>query len=1112
MIRYLSYAIKSLLTTFLVVTFFSCGKNSVTDTLFQQVSASHSNINFENTLKSDEDFNIIEYLYFYNGGGVSVGDINNDGLPDIYFTGNQVENKLYLNQGNFLFEDITARAGVAGAGNWKTGTTMADVNGDGWLDIFVCGVGNYKKFNGRNQLFINNGDLTFTDKTDEYGLAFEGFSTQASFFDYDNDGDLDMYLVNHSVHTRRSYGRASLRFESDSLAGDKLYRNDLVPKGDAYFTEVTKDAGILNSQIGYGLSVGISDLNNDGYLDIYVCNDFNENDYLYINQQDGTFRQELEKSLPHSSRFSMGNDIADINNDALPDIVTLDMLPRDEAVIKTTAGEDVYEIYDFKLQYGYHYQFLRNTLQLNRGADTQGNLMFSDIAPYAGVEATDWSWAPLLADFDNDGNKDLFVSNGIVGRPNDLDYINFISRDSAQHHFSDQKLFEQMPSGKVPNAFFKNLGELKFQDVSSAWIGNESTLSNGAAYSDLDNDGDLDLVVNNINQEAFLYRNESQSNGNFLKLKLEGDAPNRFGVGAKITVFSGHKKIFHENVPVRGWLSSVEPTVHIGLGNMVPDSVVINWPGGKAQVIKQIQTNHTFVAKQADASFQKIRLPELPEKKLLTERSENPFFHKENNFVAFSTERLIPHMLSTQGPKMAIGDVNGDGLDDIFICGAAGQSSEVLLQNDKGYFLKSEQPALVDDAAAEHVDAVFADVDGDKLLDLIVVSGGQEFSLTDKRILPRLYLNRNGRFIQSEGKLPEIYVNASCVAAEDIDSDGDVDLFIGGRVVPGKYGVTPSSYILKNNGSGIFVDATRDVLTDASPLGMVTDALWADVNNDGLVDLVAVGEWMPITILEQNASGTFDDKTQSYGLANTGGWWNTIEATDLDQDGNIDFVAGNLGLNSRLRSSIGEPVSVYIGDIDNNNSLDHILTYYNQGKRYPFISRDQLVKQLPSMRRQFLKYSSFKDVRLEDIVPPTQQEKFVRGDAKMFSSVLLKNNGQGEMTIRPLPTEAQLFPIFSFCIDDLNGDGKLDIMAIGNFDATQPEFGRYDAGYGVVLLAGNGDFISVAPQKSGFILRGEGRDIKVVTSAKKEKIYVTARNNAGLSLFNGSSVKRLVIE
>lgn len=1087
----------------LLVILVGCESNRNADHLFYRVPSSESGVEFENTLTNSDDFNIIEYLYFYNGGGVALGDINNDGLSDIYFSSNQQSNKLYLNKGNFRFEDITAKAGVGGVGNWKTGVTMADVNGDGLLDIFICGVGNYKKFNGRNQLLINNGDLTFSDKTDEYGLRFQGFSTQSSFFDYDNDGDLDMYLVNHAVHTRRSYGHGSLRFQSDSLAGDKLYRNELIPMGKANFKDVTTEAGILHSQIAYGLGVGVSDLNHDGYLDIYVSNDFNENDYLYINQQNGTFKQELEKSIPHSSRFSMGNDIADINNDALPDIITLDMLPKDEGVIKTTAGEDPSEIYEFRLRHGYHYQFLRNALQLNRGVDLDNTLMFSDIAAFGGVEATDWSWAPLLADFDNDGAKDLFVSNGIVGRPNDLDYINFISRDSAQRHLSDRQLYEQMPSGKVPNVFFRNEGNLSFKDVSNQWIGNAQSLSSGAAYADLDNDGDLDLVVSNINEKAFLYRNDLNHNGsNYVKLKFDGQSTNRYGVGTKVVVFAGDKRLLYEQIPTRGWLSSVDYIMHIGLGNLAPDSIAIHWPGNKTQILKTVGLNRTSIVRQSDAVVRRTPGKEFSARLVVTAENDIPLRHKENPFTAFNVERLIPHMLSTQGPKIAVGDVNEDNLEDFFVCGAAGQAGRIFIQSENGTFHPSVQTALENDSLAEDVDAALLDVDGNGTLDLVVVSGGQEFGFEDRNLLPRLYLNDGkGRFIKGDQNIPDVFVNASCIKPADVDKDGDVDVFIGGHVIPGQYGVSPTSYLLRNNGQGIFSDHTEKILRGNASLGMISDGIWTDLNRDNKVDLVVVGEWMPITVLIQNDSGTFDNETADYGLTNTSGWWNTIEGTDFDKDGNIDFVVGNLGLNSRLRASANEPISMVVGDIDNNNSLDHILTYYNQGKRYPLISRDQLVKQIPAMRRRFLKYSNFKDVQLEDIVDASMQQRFIRKNAQTFASVFIKNHGDKKLIIKNLPTEAQLFPIFSFCIEDVNDDGNPDLMAVGNLDATQPDFGRYDAGYGLVLLNDdNQNFTPVEGSQSGFIVRGQGRDVKSVMSVKG-KMFLVARNNDSIKLF-----------
>jgi hypothetical protein len=1077
------------------------------NTLFFTVPSDHSNIDFANNLNQSDDFNIIEYLYYYNGAGVSIGDVNNDGLADIYFSANQSPAKLYLNKGDFKFEDITDRAGVAAGMEWKTGVTMADVNGDGWLDIFVCGVGGYKHFNGRNQLFINNHDLTFSEQTDEYGLSFKGFSTQASFFDYDNDGDLDMYLANHAVHTPRSYGPSMLRFQSDPLSGDKLYRNELVPGGRNFFTEVTSKSGILNSQIGYALAVGVSDFNLDGYSDIYVSNDFNENDYLYINQKNGTFIQQLEKSMPHSSRFSMGNDIGDINNDGLTDIITLDMLPKDEEVIKTTAGDDPYEIFAFKLHYGYHYQFSRNALQLNRGFDSNGEVIFSDIAPYAGIEATDWSWAALLADFDNDGNKDVYVANGIAGRPNDLDYINYISTDSAQRYYSDKQLIAQMPSGKVPNVFYRNRGNLSFEDVSASWTKTSPNLSNGAAYSDLDNDGDLDLVVNNINEKASVFRNDLPAgSGHYLKIKLEGTAPNKFGIGATITVYTGSEKMYYEQYATRGWMSSVDPAILIGLGQSPKvDSLIIRWPDQKAQTLRSIEVNQTLVLQQSSASANVRREPIAVT--LLSEEPDLPFSHRENNFIAFSTERLIPHMLSTQGPKIAVGDVNRDGLEDFFVGGASGQPSELFLQNRKGEFLKSHQPAIKADSAAEDIGAAFLDANGDGSTDLVVVGGGQQLNGDHDELLPRLYVNNGkGQLIRRKEMLPRIFVNASCVKPGDADNDGDIDLFIGGRVIAGQYGMDPPSYLLINDGKGQFTDASSKLEyaegKHAATIGMVTDAVWVDVNKDKRTDLVLTGEWMPITVLIQNESGVFDNKTKDFGVEGSDGWWNTIVADDFDKDGDIDLVAGNFGHNSRLRAKANEPVSIYVGDIDNNNSLDQILTYYNNGVSFPFISRDQLIKQVPSLKRKFLKFENYRNVSIEDIIAPETMGRFIRKNVYTFSSVYLENNDGLKFTLTDLPADAQLYPVFAICVDDVNLDGNKDLLLAGNLDAVQPDIGRYDAGYGSVLLGdGKGNFETSRPEASGLVVRGDGRDIKALTTSSGKKLFLFSLNNNAIKVF-----------
>ena len=1088
----------------------SCVGEEDTSTMFVSLEPGQTNVMFNNALQQSEDFNIIEYLYFYNGGGVAAGDINNDGLTDIYFTANQRSNKLYLNKGNFVFEDITEEAGVAGVGNWKTGTAMADVNGDGHLDIFVCGVGNYKKFNGRNQLLVNNGDLTFSDKTEEYGLAFQGFSTHAAFFDYDNDGDLDMYLLNHSVHTARSYGHSRLRNQSDPYAGDKLYRNDLIPSGKTRFTEVTSRAGIYNSQVAYGLGVGISDLNNDGFMDIYVSNDFHENDYLYINHGDGTFRETLSNSVPHVSRFSMGNDIADVNNDGLQDIITLDMLPRDEAVIKTTAGEEPYDIYQFKLRFGYHHQFARNTLQLNRGVDNQGNLLFSDIAALAGVEASDWSWAPLLADFDNDGNKDLFIANGIVTRPNDLDYINFISSDSAQRYYGYETFIENMPSGKVANLFFRNTGDLRFQDVSAEWTGADRTFSTGAAYADLDNDGDLDLVINNVNDRAHLYRNETANNDGWLQIAFEGAAANRCGIGAKVIVYMGDKTLSQEQHLSRGWQSSVSPVMHIGIGTSTIDSLTVIWPGGKYQTLTRIAKNKRVEVHHKNAKAYWTYGTAHQKHAPLLEVHNGPFGHRENDFNAFNREKLIPHMISTQGPRLAVGDVNGDGLEDFFAGGAAGQSGGLFLQTDSGDFAPSSQPSFKTDSAYEDTDCAFFDADGNGTLDLIVASGGQEFTARDMRLLPRLYLNDgSGKFRRATKNLPDIFVNASCVKSADIDGDSDQDLFIGGRVVAGNYGESPASFLLINNGRGVFRNESHRLPGSDSTYspGLVTDACWDDINEDGRPDLVIVGEWMPVTVLLQDAGGKFVDKTVEYGMAGTNGWWNTIHAADFDGDGDSDFTAGNLGTNSRLRPTGSEPVSLYAGDMDGNGGTDHLLTYYNQGEQHPFISRDQLVKQVPSFKRDFLKYSTFRNVKTENIIPNKETGRYVYKEVFSFSSALITAR-EGKFTISSLPVEAQIFPIFAFEDSDFNGDGFMDLVAVGNLTAVQPDLGRYDAGYGLILLGdGTGNFKPLSISTSGFVVSGEGRDIAIARSEAGKQLLLVSRNNDSMMVFAKSRAR-----
>lgn len=1081
--------------------------------IFTLLPAGETNIHFENTVEDTPEFNILNYLYFYDGGGVSVGDINNDGLADIYFSANVLENKLYLNKGDLQFEDITAEAAVGGGTEgWTTGTAMVDVNRDGWLDIYVCRV-NYRDKKGANQLFINNGDNTFTEQAGAYGLDFRGYSVQPSFFDYDKDGDLDLYLLNHAVHTPESYGHVSIRNKRDSLAGDRLYRND-----GQRFTDVTEQSGIYSSPIGYGLSASVSDVNNDGWPDIYVANDFHEDDRLYFNNGDGTFTDRLRQSIQHTSRASMGSDIADFNNDGLMDILSLDMMPKDEAIFKKSGGFDTYEVSNIKKDFGYYHQFGKNALQLNRGVMNSGYPIFSEIAYLAGIYATDWSWAGLFADLDNDGLKDIYITNGIYRRPNDLDFIDLYMNEQqrmSERSGNDQekKLIEKMPSVEISNVAFENSGGLTFEDATKEWGLEAPSFSNGAAYVDLDNDGDLELVVNNVNGRAFVYKNltREKRGSNYLRVDLMGSPQNSSGIGAKVKVYASGRLDYKEQYVSRGFQSSVDHVLHFGLDTLkAVDSLVVIWPDDKYQKLNNLKANQTVELQWENA--------QTGGGGYVAERSrENkPFFevvsgnaginykHRENPFNDFEHEVLLPHMLSVEGPRIAKADVNGDGLEDFYIGGAASQSGKLYLQQPEGGFEESKQKVFVQDRISEDTDAAFFDANGDGHPDLYVASGGNQLFRAEIARLDRLYLNDGKGNFEKAFRLPTYFLNGSVVAPYDIDSDGDVDLFVGSRNKPMFYGISPRSQLLINDGNGNFADKTEQLAPELVQAGMVTDAIWADIDGDKQKDLVVAGEWMPIKVF-RNSGDKLTEITAEAGFNRTDGWWNRIIGEDFDKDGDIDFVAGNLGRNSILKASVDEPVELFLNDFDDDMTIDPIITHYNSGIRYPFATLDELKAQIESLDKRYSTYAEFGDSRIEEIFDHDKLEGAVRKQAYTFESIFAVNDGTGKFTIHPLPVEAQFSPIFVLLPGDFNKDGNLDILAGGNFHGVKPVRGRYDANYGTLLLGnGNGSFKAIQQYQTGIHLTGQLRDGERLLQASGNSIILLSQNNDSLVVLQAS--------
>jgi len=1083
----------------LFVCFSSCNNKNQPDQslpLFQLQPSSSTGIAFNNKVKDDGDFNVFNDRNFYNGAGVAIGDVNNDGKPDIFFTSNQGENKLYINKGNWKFEDVTAKAGLKGYKRWHSGVTMVDINGDGWLDIYVSNSGGMKDADRANELYINQKDGTFKEEAAQYGLADKGLSTQAIFFDYDHDGDLDCFVLNDSFRPLASFGNhMDIRNVRDPINGDRLYRND-----NGHFVDVSEQAGIYGSEIGFGLGIAAADLFNTGWDDMYVSNDFFEKDYLYKNQHNGAFKEIGEDALRHMSMTSMGSDVADINNDGFQDIFSTDMLPEGDYRLKTTTKFDEFDMAGAKLRNSFHHQLVTNCLQLNNGDGT-----FSDIADYAGVNATDWSWSALCFDFNNDGWKDLFVSNGISRDMTNQDFLAYFGSEEVMNEvrsggFKPNAYLTKMPKTPITSYGFVNQHNLQFKNESLSLGFSKPGFGNGAAYGDLDGDGDLDLVVNNENREAFIYRNKTseRSKAHYLKIKLSGEGMNTFGIGAKVTIYTNGMQQLQELMPTRGFESSSEPVLNFGIGSSAKvDSLKVIWPSMKMQVLKNIAANTTVTLKQSDAKMAYVPVVSntRPYYKNVTADVKGDIYHKENDYKDFDDQRLIPKLLSTEGPKLAVADVNGDGLEDFFVGGATGDTSKLFIQQADGTFVQKREFAFEQDKLSESIGALFLDANHSGKKDLIVVSGGNMEKEGSINLTARYYTNDGkGNFTRRFNGWPIVSINASCVRLNNKNGD----LFIGARCVPGSYGVIPSSKLLRNDGHGNFTDVTETVAPDLIKLGMVTDAQWVDIDGTGENSLVVVGDWMPVTILKYEEGKL--RKTSE--IANSSGWWNCLTVTDLNGDGKLDLVAGNNGLNSKIRADVDHPAKLYVSDFDNNGQVECIPVYYKtDGKAYPFNLRDDIVKQIPILKKKFMHYSDYAGKPIEDIFTSDELEKAQVLTVNQTQTCVFYNDGKGSFTMKALPPRAQFSAVFSILVTDVNNDGIKDLFLGGNFYGLKPEVGRYDASYGVTLLGNRNRWFDYLPnQKSGLSILGEVRDMAPIQTKKGQAIIV-ARNSDALQIF-----------
>lgn len=1088
----------------------SVEKSESKEFLFSLLDSTETGINFENKVINHKDFNIFNYRNFYNGGGVAIGDINNDGLSDIYFTSNQNQNQLFLNKGNFKFENITETSGVKGSKAWSTGVVMVDINADGLLDIYVCNAGNVKGDSQKNELFINNGDLTFSEKAEEYNLAESGFTTHAAFFDYDKDGDLDVYILNNSfipVSSLQYNNKRDLRAEKWNLpkqflgGGDKLMRND-----NGKFIDVSEEAGIYGSLIGFGLGVTIGDVNNDFSPDIYISNDFYERDYLYINNQDGTFTEDIENWTGHISHSSMGADMGDINNDGNTDIFVTDMLAENDARAKEVSEFDRPDIYQLRQNRGFFNQQMQNTLQLNNGANN-----FSEIAHFSGVSKTDWSWSPLIFDMDNDGYRDIYVSNGMNHDLTDGDFMDFFANELIQKMVTTGKkqeidsIISKMPRVPILNYAFQNNKNLTFSKKSEDWGFNTPSFSNGSAYGDLDNDGDLDLIVNNVNMPAFIYKNNSEKifpNNHSVEIKLEGSGQNTFGIGAITKLFTKEGVIKNELIPSRGFQSSVDYKITLGTGEeKTIDSAHIYWPGGKTQQVYNIKTDSLLVIKESNAITNPlITNNKKVEKTYLSELSNQTLFkHKENVFSDFDYEGLIPKKISQEGPTVAVGDVNGDGNDDFYIGGAKEQAGNLYINRGDGKIQNSKQPIFEEDFTFEDTASSFTDIDGDNDLDLIIGSGGNEINEGNSYNV-RIYLNDgNGNFSKSKVSFKTNNENVAVITAYDFDQDGDNDLFIGMRNKVGIYGINPNHLLLENDGSGNFSDVTERKAYELKDAGMISDAVWVDVDNDNKKDLVIIGDWIAPLILKNTGRELISMDTN---LSNLSGWWNTIEATDINNDGREDLILGNDGLNLSYKASAESPLRLYVNDFDNNGTIEQITTRVINNKDTPIHLKKEITNQIVVLKKQNLKPSDYATKSLDELFPKETLDNSLIRTVTTTATMVAINNGDGKFTTTPLPKELQFSCVCSIACTDFNNDGNIDLIMGGNNYDLKPQFARLDASLGNVLLGdGKGNFKVQKAYKSGLSVKGEIKNIERFNDASGASYILIAINDEQPKIF-----------